>query len=52
MGNAISSGAMASDDPLMAPDTLDLAFFNLYKSIMLWNLNMHTRDTMQDKKKA
>ena len=51
MGNDISNGVMASDDPMMAPDELDLAFFNLSESIMLWNLNMHTSDTTQDHKK-
>ena len=51
MGNDISSSAMATDDPLMAPDALDLAFFNLSESIVLWNLNMHARDTTQDRER-
>ena len=48
MGNDIKDSAMASDDPMMAPDEHDLAFFNLSESIILWNQNMRTGHTAQD----
>jgi hypothetical protein len=42
-GNNIQEIAMASDDPLVAPDEHDLAFFNLCECLEIWHLNALTQ---------